>query len=97
MLAARLVADVSVVDGVMKPDAPVPAPAEAAEFLRGVHHLVGRLTSASIGIGKSYGGRLPDAALDQFRLAVQHMQAVLLDPVADALERLPAASRPPSE
>jgi hypothetical protein len=97
MLVARLVSDVSVVDRATQPDAPLPNPAEAAEFLLGVHHLVSRLTSASIGIGRAYGSRLPEANLGQFRLAVQHMQAVSLDLVADALERLPVASRPTSE
>jgi len=87
LLATRLVADAALVERVLGPDQPLPTPAEAAEFLRGVHHLVDRLTSASIGIGKAYGGGLPEAALNQFRLAVRHMQAVSLILVADDLER----------
>lgn len=97
MLVTRLVADASVVAAAVSPEAPLPTPAEAAEFLRGVHHLVSRLTSASIGIGKAYGSRLPEADLGRFRTSVQHMQAVSLDLVADELERLPAGSRPASE
>jgi hypothetical protein len=97
MLATRLVADVQVVDRATAPDGPVPSPVEAAEFLRGVHHLIDQLTSASIGIGKAYAGRLPDTALVQFRAAVQHMRAVSLDSVADALERVPPGHRSTGE
>lgn len=63
----------------------MPNPDEAAEFLRSVHHLVGELTRAGVGIGRAYGSALPEDVLAGFRAAVQHLQAVSLSPVADAL------------
>ena len=87
-LATRLAADAQVIANALGPDALMPNPVEAAEFLRGVHHLVGQMTRAGIGIGRAYGATLPENVLDGFRSTVQHMQAVTLTPVADVLGRV---------
>ena len=92
-LATRLTADAAVTSAMLQPSEPLPDPGEAAEFLRGVHHAIVELTKASIGIGRVYGGSLPEDVVGEFRMAVQHMQAVSLDRVADALEHLPPVSR----
>jgi hypothetical protein len=92
-LATRLVADASVISASLQPGAPMPTPGEAAEFLRGAHHLIVELTKASIGIGRAYGRSLPEDTLREFRLAVQHMHAVSLDQVATALERVPPVTQ----
>ncbi|MFC0439000.1 hypothetical protein [Kutzneria buriramensis] len=84
-VSTRLVANAQVIAQALQPDAPMPSPDEAAEFLRGVHHLVGEMKRAGIGIGRAYGSTLPDGVLAGFRSVIQHMQAVSLTPVADAL------------
>jgi hypothetical protein len=84
-LSTRLVADAQVVAQALEARAPKPTPGEAGEFLQGVHHMIEQLTRVSIGIGRTYGPDLPESVLGDFRVAVQHMQAVSLATVADAL------------
>jgi hypothetical protein len=87
-LASRLAADAQVVSAALQASPEPPHPAEAAEFVRGIHQLVARLTEASTRIGLAYRDQLPADVVDQFRTAVTHMRAVSVDHVADALAQL---------
>ncbi|MFC0429439.1 hypothetical protein [Kutzneria buriramensis] len=71
-LAARLVADASRIDSMAR-TADVPDPAEAAEVAGAVAALTTELRRLSIGVGRAYGGRLPDAVLAGYRDAVKHL------------------------
>lgn len=84
-LTTRLVASAQVVSAAVHAGSQPASLAEAAEFVRGTHHLIEALTAASTRIGLAYRDQLPDDIVDQFRTAVVHMRAVSLDHVADAL------------
>ncbi|MFC0436614.1 hypothetical protein [Kutzneria buriramensis] len=71
-LAARLVADASLIDSTMQAS-DVPDPAEAAEVAAAVAALTTGLRRLSIGVGRAYGGRLPDPVLAGYREAVKHL------------------------
>jgi hypothetical protein len=71
-LAARLIADASLIDA-MEQTADVPDPAEAAEVAGAVAALTRGLRRLSIGVGRAYGGRLPEGVLTGYRDAVQHL------------------------
>jgi hypothetical protein len=83
-LTTRLVAATSVIDRALQQGLPQPTLAEASDFLLGAHHLNVGLTRIAIAIGQGYGPLLPADVLEEFRLAVRHMQAVRLTAAADA-------------
>lgn len=71
-LTTRLIADASLIDN-MEQTADVPDPAEAAELAGAVAVLATGLRRLSIGVGRAYGGRLPDPVLTGYRDAVSHL------------------------
>lgn len=71
-LAARLVADASLIEG-MAQTANVPDAAEAAEVAGAVAALTTGLRRLSIRVGRAHGGRLPNPVLTGYREAVKHL------------------------
>jgi Flp pilus assembly protein CpaB len=71
-LATRLAADASLVDGMLSLHG-TPDQAEAVELAEAVAVLTVRLRQLSTTVGRTYGGRLPDAVLTGYRQAVTRL------------------------